>query len=117
MKKLIIFIIFILFLILGILGFWYWNKNPYSKDILKIEILAPTEANFAEEIEYTVKYKNNGDVRLEEPRLVFEFPEYTVVDETFVRRKEIGPEELGDIYLEKKRPILLKEDCLGKRAI
>lgn len=116
MKKIIILIVFVLFLILGGLGFWYWNQNPYSKDILKIEILASTEANFAEEIEYTVKYKNNGNVRLEEPRLVFEFPEYTTVDDTFIRRTEIGPEELGDIYPGEEKTYTFKGRLFGKEG-
>lgn len=116
MKKIIILIIFLAFLILGILGFWYWNSNPYSKDVLKIEILTSAEANFAEEIEYTVKYKNNGNVRLEEPRLVFEFPEYTIVEDAFVRRKEIGPEELGDIYPGEEKTYTFKGRLFGKEG-
>ena len=76
-----IFIIIILCIALGIAGFWYWQRNPYSKEILKLEILGPEEAAVSEEVEYTVKYKNNGNVRLEEPRLIFEFPEYTLLEE------------------------------------
>ena len=55
--------------ILGIAGYWYWQGNPFSKEILKLEILGPDSASASNEITYTVKYKNNGDVRLEEPRL------------------------------------------------
>ena len=97
MKKFIIIIILV-GLALGAAGFWYWQKNPYSKEILKIEIVGPAEAVISEEVEYTVKLKNNGNVRLEETRLVFEFPEHTLFEEGLSRRQEIGPEELGDIY-------------------
>ena len=106
MKK-FIFIIIILGIAVAAAGFWYWRKNPYSKEILKLEILGPTEASISQDIEYRVKYKNNGNVRLEEPRLIFEFPEYTLLlaspgeaggEGGFSRRREIGPEELGDIY-------------------
>ena len=116
MKKIIILFIVVLFLALAGLGFWYWQKNPYSKEVLKVEILAPQEVNFAEEIEYTVKYKNNGDVRLEEPRLIFEYPENTVVGDSFLRRKEIGPEELGDIYPGDEKTYTFKGRLFGKEG-
>jgi len=116
MKKIIIISIIVLFLVVGALGFWYWNSNPYSKEALKIEIMGPAEADFSEEVEYTVKYKNNGNVRLEEPRLVFEFPEYSIVDQSFVRRKELGPEELGDIYPGEEKVFTFKGRIFGKEG-
>lgn len=112
-KKLLFFII-LLFVILGVFGFWYWTRNNYSKDIVKVEILGPSEANFSEEIEYTVKYKNNGNVRLEQPRLIFEFPENTLVGDSVVRRKEVGPEELGDIYPGEEKTYSFKCRIFGK---
>jgi len=115
MKKLVFFII-ILCLILGIVGFWYWQRNPYSKEILKLEILGPETAVISKEIEYTVKYKNNGNVRLEEPRLIFEFPEYTLLEEDYSRRKEIGPEELGDIYPGEEKTFQFKGRLFGKEG-
>lgn len=111
-----IFIIVILALGLGIAGFWYWQANPYSKEVLKLEILGPTEAKISEEIEYTVKYKNNGNVRLEEPRLTFEFPEYTLLEEGFARRREIGPEELGAIYPGEEKTFKFKGRLFGKEG-
>ncbi len=114
MKKIIIISIIVLFFLIGALGFWYWNRNPYSKEVLKIEIIGPAEANFSEEVEYTVKYKNNGNVRLEEPRLIFEFPEYSIVEESFIRRKELSPEELGDIYPGEEKILTFKGRLFGK---
>lgn len=116
MKKIIIISVIVLFLLVGALGFWYWNRNPYSKEVLKIEIVGPSEADFSEEVEYTVKYKNNGNVRLEEPRLVFEFPEYTIIDNSFIRRKELGPEELGDIYPGEEKIYTFKGRIFGKEG-
>ena len=116
MRKIIIISIIVIFLVLGGLGFWYWNQNPYSKEILKVEILGPAEADFAEEIEYTVKYKNNGNVRLEEPRLIFEYPENTIAGGTFIRRREIGPEELGDIYPGDEKTYAFKGRLFGKEG-
>jgi len=66
-------IIFIAVLV-GIAGFWLWQKNSYSKEILKLEIIVPSETTMGEEITYVVKYKNNGDVRLQDPVLIFEYP-------------------------------------------
>jgi len=50
-KPLIIFVI-ILFLGVGLTGLWYYQKNNYSKEILKIEILGPEYAQAGDEIEY-----------------------------------------------------------------
>lgn len=115
MRKVIIIII-ILAAILAIVGYWYWQKNPYSKEILKLEILAPEKTALVQEVEYTVKYKNNGDVRLEEPRLIFEFPEYTLLEQGVSRRIEIGPEELGDIYPGEEKTFKFKGRLLGKQG-
>jgi hypothetical protein len=115
MKK-FIFIIIILCIALGVAGFWYWQRNPYSKEILKLEILGPGEAAIFQEVEYTVKYKNNGNVRLEEPRLIFEFPEYTLLEEGLSRRQEIGPEELGDIYPGEEKTFQFKGRLFGKEG-
>ncbi|MFH1451053.1 MAG: hypothetical protein ABIF89_00385, partial [bacterium] len=74
MKGKIVFIVVILIMALGIAGLWYYQRNTYSKESLKLEIIAPAEADLAEEIAYVVKYKNNGDIRLENSRLIFEYP-------------------------------------------
>ncbi|KPJ55397.1 hypothetical protein AMJ47_00845 [Parcubacteria bacterium DG_72] len=116
LKKIIIIAIIVLFFLIGVLGFWYWNRNPYSKEVLKIEIIGPAEADFSEEVEYTVKYKNNGNVRLEEPRLIFEFPEYSIVDQSFIGRKELAPEELGDIYPGEEKIFTFKGRLFGKEG-
>lgn len=108
---------FIAFLILiaaisGIVGFWNWQKNIYSKEILKLEILGREEATVAEDFEYTVKYKNNGNVRLEEPRLIFEYPKYSIVEDGILR-KEIT---LEDIYPGQEQTFNFKVRLLGKEG-
>ncbi len=115
MKK-IIFIVIVLSIIVGAAGYWYWQKNPYSRDILKLEILGPENISTAQEITYTVKYKNNGDFRLEDPRLIFEYPEYTLLADGVQRRIEIGPEELGDIYPGEEKTFQFKGRLLGKEG-
>ncbi len=78
MRKVFIIFIIVLFAGVGIAGFWYWQKNQYSKDILKLEILGPEAAQAGDEIEYLVRFKNNGKVRLENSELIFEAPEHSI---------------------------------------
>jgi len=113
-RKLTIFLI-ILILIFSILGVWYYQKNIYSKEILKLEILGPTETELAQEIEYIVKYKNNGNIRLEEAKLIFEYPKNSVViteeGESSSLRQE---KELEDIYPGEEKTVHFKARLLGK---
>jgi len=115
MKK-VLFLFIFSGIVLGIVGFWYWQKNTYSKEILKLEILGPEKVELAEKVEYVVKFKNNGDVRLEEPRLVFEFPECTQLEEGETRRQELGPEEIGDIYPGEEKTFKFSGRLFGKEG-
>ncbi|MFC1663841.1 hypothetical protein ACFL0A_01825 [Patescibacteria group bacterium] len=99
----------LIFTVLGIVGFWYWQKNLYSKEILKLEILGPEEVQAFEEIEYLVKYKNNGNTTLEEPELIFEYPENSLVSEESLRIKKT----LEDIYPGEERSFSFKGRLLG----
>ena len=68
MNKTIIFIFLILVIIIG--GFftlWLYSNNVFSKEVLKLEILGVDTIKMGDEIEYTVKYKNNGNSVLQEP--------------------------------------------------
>jgi len=123
MKKLIILVL-VLGVAVALAGFWFWQKNPFSKDTLKLEILGPEQASILDSVEYTVKYKNNGNTRLEEPRLIFEFPQYTLPldatsvnnKKTFTIRQEIGAEELGDIYPGEEKTIKFSGRLFGKEG-
>ena len=124
MKKFAFIIVFFGLILAGI-GFWYWNRNSYSKDILKLEILGPEQVSLLEEVEYTVRYKNNGDVKLEDPRLIFEFPKNTIIVSSpfglnkrkeYSERIEIGPEKLGDIYPGEEKSFKFKGRLLGKKG-
>ena len=114
MKNKLIFSIIILSVLAGFLGFWYYQRNIYSKDILKLEILGPDEIDAAEEIEFVVSYKNNGNIRLEEPRLIFEYPEYSIVSDGKNLRQEIIME---DIYPGQSDTVYFREGCLEKREM
>ncbi len=85
MKNKIILILVSIIIVLGLIGLWVYSNNSYSKEIVRLEILGPDNLIVGQEVEYIVKIKNNGDVRLEEPRLVFEFPEHTQTEDSLLR--------------------------------
>ena len=109
-KKFIIPLI-ILVTIAGLVSIWFYQKNIYSKEILKLEILGPTEAQALDEIEYTVKYKNNGDITLEDAKIIFEYPKYSLTENNQPLRQEV---KIEDIYPGQERTISFKARLLGK---
>lgn len=117
MKRKFTFFIIILTVLLGLAGFWYSQKNIYSREILKLEILGPNEVDLAGEVEYIVKYKNNGDVRLDSPRLTFEFPANSIVESGEFLRQTIESEELGGaIYPGEEKTYRFKGRLIGKEG-
>ena len=120
MKKIFIFII-ILVVILALFGFWnYQRGGSFSKDVLKLEILGPKEATIATDIEYIVKYKNIGNFRLEEAKLLFECPsgssECDLVEKEEFEEKGLQKKEifLEDIYPGQEKTLHFKTKLLGK---
>ena len=99
-------------ILLVAVAIYYWNSNYYSRETLKLEILGPETIEIAENFEYLVKYKNNGKVRLEEPRIIFEYPDYSIVEENLLR-KEI---ELEDIYPGEEKTYSFKARLIGKEG-
>ena len=81
MVKKIIKIAIILIVILVILGGWFWFRNIHSREVLRLDILGPSEAEAGSEVNYIVRFKNNGNIRLEDPVLAFEFPKNTIIPE------------------------------------
>jgi len=110
-------LIIILAALVGILGVYYYQKNIYSKDILKLEILGPQDVTLVEEVEYLVKYKNNGDTRLEEPELVFEYPKYSIPVGEDSQRVTKNTEDLGGaIYPGQEQTFRFTARLLGKEG-
>lgn len=108
----------IIIVLVGIAWFaWNWQKNVYSKEILRLDIFGPSEITLGEEVEYIVRYKNKGDFRLDDPELVFEAPEYSVKDGEFFERQILGPEDLGEaIYPGEEKTFSFKMSVLGKEG-
>lgn len=111
MRRITIFLI-ILAVILGIVGFWYYQRNFFSKEVLKLEILGPEEVTMGDEIEYLVKYKNTGQITLEEAKLTFEYTENSIPSDGGSSRIE---KKLEDIYPGKEETVSFKGRVLGKR--
>jgi len=114
MRKRLTTLLIILILILAAVFIWYYQKNIYSKEVLKLEILGPTEIELAQEVEYIVKYKNNGNIRLEEAKLIFEYPKNSVaISGGGSLRQEA---ELQDIYPGEENTLHFKARLLGKEG-
>jgi len=112
-RKRLTSVLFILLIGAGALSFWFWQKNTYSKDILKLEILGPESVEFAKDFDYTVKYKNNGKVRLEESKLVFEYPDNSILEDGKNLRQEIT---IGDIYPGEEKTITFPAKLIGQEG-
>jgi hypothetical protein len=110
-KKLLIIFLIILFLGVGLAGLWYYQKNYYSKEILKIEILGPEYAQAGEEIEYLVRYKNNGNVVLENPELIFEYSRHSILQDNEELR---WTKKVDDIYPGEEKSVKFRARLLGK---
>jgi uncharacterized repeat protein (TIGR01451 family) len=94
--------------------FYFLAEHVFSKEILKLEIIGPEKASVGEEIEYIVKFKNNGTIRLENPELTFEFPEGAIIDDgTRIQRKS-SDEIQGDVYPGQERTVKFTTRYLGK---
>jgi len=112
MRNKFIILLLILTAVLGAAGFWYYQKQIFSKEVLKLEIFGPSEADLLEEVEYVVKYKNNGNLRLEDAKLIFEYPKYSVTEKGTLRETI----SLGDIYPGQEKTYQLKARLVGKKG-
>ena len=112
MRNKLILSIIILIIVLVSLGIWFYQRNSYSKADFSLEISAPRETTLAQEIEYTIIYKNNGEFKLEEPVLIFQFPEHSIVEDGQGLRREMP---LETIYPRQEGQLKLKARLMGKK--
>lgn len=110
MNKFIVFLVLFLIIIIGFFGFWFYRDKVFSKEILKLEILGQENVKMADEVEYTVKYKNNGNFVLQAPRLIFELPESSLTEDSKTRFTQ----DLKDIYPGDEDFVKFKGRLLGK---
>lgn len=109
--KIFIFLLIILVALAGAL-FWYFQRNTYSKEALILEVLVPEEAKTGEEVKFTVRYKNQGNIRLEDVNLVFNYPEGALpLDDNEKRITK----DLSDIYPGEEQALEYRARLFGKK--
>ncbi len=117
MFKKIAIIIIVLTVVVGVAGYIYYQRNIYSKEILRLEIIAKENVELLEEVEYTVRYRNNGNVRLEEPELVFNFPNNAILEEGKSSRIVKKADDLGGvIYPGQEKTFTFKARLVGQEG-
>jgi hypothetical protein len=113
MRKLSLFLIILILIVISV-SFWIYRRNIFSKEVLRFEISGPSEAKMGDIVEYTVSYKNNGNFRLEEPELIFEAPENSIILEGKSSRQILTSEQLGEaIYPGEERSFSFRMRLIG----
>lgn len=110
-KKIIFIILFFVIAIAGIV-FWIYRESMFSKEILRLEILGPDAIKVGDEVTYTVKYKNNGNFVLENPKLIFYMPDNSLTEDG----KTIINQDLKDIYPGDEEVVSINARLLGKEG-
>jgi len=113
MSKKIIFIFFVLILAL-ISSFYLWKQSTYSEETVKLEILGPQSVALGDEIKYTVKFKNNGNVRVENLELSFELPPNSILEGKDRIQRMSSAELKGDLYPGEERSVDFSARLLGE---
>lgn len=112
MNKKNIYIILLSAIALVAIAYFIYRESTFSKEILRLEILGPENAKMGEEIEYTIKYKNNGNFALQNPKLIFNMPENSLTEDG----KTIITQDLEDIYPGTEKLVKIKTRLLGKEG-
>lgn len=95
----------------------FWQRNTYSKEELKLEMFGPSQAEAGNEVEYILKFKNNGNFRLEKPNLIFEAPDFSIKDNALYTKESLDSKRLGgDIYPGEERSFSFKIHLIGKEG-
>ncbi len=99
--------------ILAFIVFWVFQRNIYSKEILKLEILGQEKVQAGQEIEYTLKYRNNGNTVLEEVEMVFEYPHGSLIID---QESDRVVKDLEDIYPGQEEVLNFKGKLFGEEG-
>jgi len=115
MKKRYTFLTIVFLILAGVAGFLSWQSMSFSKEILKVEILGPEKTTIGEDVEYIVKFKNNGNLRLESPEMIFEYPENSIIEDNGDSKiKVMSSDQLGgDIYPGQEKTFKFNARLLG----
>lgn len=114
MKKRTIFLSIIIILA-GVIAFLSWDKMSFSKEALKLELIGPDKTAIGDVVDYIVKFKNNGDIRMEKPELIFTYPDNSIIEGTEGKVSVMTSDQLGgDIYPGEERTFKFSARLLGK---
>lgn len=114
-NKIPLILISILIVLIGIAGFMFTRSN-FSKDAMKLEINGPNEISAGKEEEYVIKFKNNGNARLEQIRLNIEFPQNSFVADEEKSMIIVEDENLSNLYPGEERSYKIKARIMGKEG-
>lgn len=112
MNKKNLFLIIFFSLVVILIVYLIYREGVFSKEILRLEILGSEKALVGDEIEYTVKYKNNGNFVLQNPKLVFTMPDNSLTEDNKTRIVQ----DLKDIYPGVEEFVKIKTRLLGKEG-
>ena len=93
----VIAVIVLIFVATAFLKGWF----SFSKDRVELEITAPTEISSGEEVEFSIRYKNNNKVVLKDVKLVIDYPQgaYSIdgneLSREVVEIEQVLPKEEG----------------------
>jgi len=105
-------IFLILLAVLTGISYLIYQKQIFSKEVLKLEILGPNGCQAGQEIEYTVKYKNNGNARLERMKFTFEYPEGSLPS---LGQPQRVARNLEDLYPGQEKNLQFKARLFGQK--
>src|SRR4030042_6547978 len=109
-RKIVILIFIIIAVLAGILIFYY-QGNLISRSKIKPEILAPNEITMGQEVDYVFKCKNDSNFTLQDPKVIFLFPDGSILEEPQDLRQEAA---MDDIYPGDEKAITFKARLLGR---
>ncbi len=104
-------VVLVAVIIVGSLAFMYYRGMVFSKEILSLEIIGSDAAKVGDQVEYTVKYKNNGNFTLEKPKISFELPDNSMNEDGKIRfEKELQNLDPGATGSESFKGILIGKE-------
>ncbi len=78
-KKLLIISVSVAVVFIAVAGFFIWRGfTSFDKDEVELEIKGAERVVSGEEVKYTVKYRNNTRITLENVKLIFHYPEDSI---------------------------------------
>lgn len=113
-KYLLIAGVAVLFIFSCVVGFFFWSGLiSFDKDKVEIEISGPERVVSGDEVKYIVKYKNRTKLDLDNIKLVFHYPENTILVDSLDMNQTI---DLPDLGVEQENEIELPVSIVGLKG-